>query len=117
MNARNLSRALLVALCLLGLSATAHASYFNVGVAVTIPPPALPVYEQPPCPASGYLWTPGYWSYDEDDGYYWIPGTWVVAPSPGLLWTPGYWAAVDDTYAWHDGYWALQSTIASGAAP
>lgn len=26
------------------------------------PPPELPVYEQPPIPAPGYLWTPGYWA-------------------------------------------------------
>src|SRR5271155_5197113 len=35
----------------------------SVGIAVHIGPPALPVYEQPICPAAGYLWTPGYWGY------------------------------------------------------
>jgi hypothetical protein len=24
-------------------------------------PPALPDYDQPPCPGDNYLWTPGYW--------------------------------------------------------
>ena len=26
------------------------------------PPPELPVYEQPPIPEPGYMWTPGYWA-------------------------------------------------------
>lgn len=76
----------------------------GIGVSVRIGPPALPVYEQPLCPGPGYLWTPGYWAWDDVDGYYWVPGTWVVAPV-GLLWTPGYWGWNDDVYAWNAGYW------------
>lgn len=74
------------------------------GVSVRIGPPALPVYEQPVCPGSGFLWVPGYWAYGPD-GYFWVPGTWVEPPEVGLLWTPGYWAWENDAYFWHDGYW------------
>jgi WXXGXW repeat (2 copies) len=45
-------------------------------ISITIAPPALPVYVQPPIPEPGYLWTPGYWAYGPD-GYFWVPGTWV----------------------------------------
>jgi hypothetical protein len=76
----------------------------TVGVSVGIAPPALPVYEQPPCPGDGYLWTPGYWAWGPD-GYYWVPGVWVIAPEVGFLWTPGYWGFVDGHYWWHGGYW------------
>lgn len=69
------------------------------------PPPPLPEYDQPPMPAPGYLWTPGYWGWNNYD-YYWVPGTWVEPPRPGLLWTPGYWGFVDGVYAFHRGYWA-----------
>jgi hypothetical protein len=31
-----------------------------VSVSITVAPPALPVYVQPPCPGDGYMWTPGY---------------------------------------------------------
>ena len=31
----------------------------GVGLSITIAPPVLPVYEQPPIPAAGYIWTPG----------------------------------------------------------
>jgi YXWGXW repeat-containing protein len=80
----------------------------GVSISVRIGPPALPVYEQPICPGDGYLWTPGYWAWDDDDGYYWVPGTWVEAPEPGLLWTPGYWGWNDGVYAWNGGYWGPQ---------
>ena len=67
--------------------------------------PPLPVYEQPPIPAPGYIWTPGYWAWNNYE-HYWVPGTWVEPPEPGLLWTPGYWAVADDGYVFHRGYWA-----------
>jgi WXXGXW repeat (2 copies) len=76
----------------------------RVGVAITIAPPILPVYEQPICPGDGYMWTPGYWAWG-DDGYFWVPGTWVLAPEPGFLWTPGYWGWGDGSYVWYDGFW------------
>ncbi len=69
------------------------------------PPPPLPVYDQPPMPGPGYIWTPGYWSWNNYD-YYWTPGTWVLPPRAGLLWTPGYWAFADGVYVYNAGYWA-----------
>jgi hypothetical protein len=75
---------------------------FSVGFA----PPELPVYEQPICPGEGYIWTPGYWAWDDDDGdYYWVPGTWVESPQVGYLWTPGYWGWGGKAYVFHVGYW------------
>jgi len=82
-----LAVALLAAAFLL-LSHTANGA--NVALSVNIAPPPLPVYEQPPLPAPGYIWIPGYWSYGPD-GYFWVPGTWVLPPDPDLVWTPGYW--------------------------
>jgi len=99
---RNLIRALIATLSLTAVPVISQAELV-VGVSVGIPPPALPVYVQPPCPAPGYIWMPGYWAWD--DGYYWVPGTWVVAPAVGLLWTPGYWGWVNGAYLWHAGYW------------
>jgi len=77
-------------------------------VSQTAPPP-LPVYDQPPIPGPGYIWTPGYWGWSDDaDDYYWVPGTWVEPPEIGLLWTPGYWRYYDGSYLFSDGYWGLQ---------
>jgi hypothetical protein len=87
----------------LSIGTSAHA---GVSVAITIAPPPLPYYVQPPIPGDGYLWTPGYWSWDPDSGdYVWVPGTWVLPPSAGVLWTPGYWAFAPGGYFWHAGYW------------
>jgi hypothetical protein len=96
-------RALLFALAVLVAST---ASFAQLRISVGFGPPALPVYEQPPCPDEGYIWTPGYWAWSDDDGdYYWVPGTWVLAPEVGYLWTPPYWAWNDGAFVFYDGYW------------
>jgi hypothetical protein len=78
----------------------------QVALSINIGPPPLPIYAQPPIPGDGYMWTPGYWSWNTDENdYYWVPGTWVLAPFEGALWTPGYWGWGDGSYAWHRGYW------------
>src|SRR5580693_3952422 len=98
-------RLLLVAFVLMTIpAAMAPAASAGFGVAITIAPPALPVYVQPLCPGDGYIWTPGYWAYGPD-GYYWVPGTWGIAPEVGFLWTPGYWGWGGGGYFWHAGYW------------
>jgi hypothetical protein len=96
----------LLLLSFVSLAASRGASaQIGVGISVNFGPPPLPVYEQPICPAAGYLWTPGYWAYDDEDGYYWVPGTWVEAPQVGFLWTPGYWGWNNGVYVWNEGYW------------
>ena len=96
-------RALFLALLVFLVPAVSRAQV-SVGVSVHVGPPALPVYEQPPCPVEGYLWTPGYWAYGHK-GYYWVPGVWVAPPRVGLLWTPGYWGWSEGVYVFHAGYW------------
>ena len=103
MRTTSLIGALLLSLLIAGTADKAHAGLY---VSITVAPPPLVVYAQPPLPGPGYIWTPGYWSWDDDSGdYYWVPGAWVLAPEPGLLWTPGYWGWRDGIYAWNDGYW------------
>lgn len=103
---KNLLKVSILALFLSFASAGAFAQV-SVGLAVRIGPPPLPVYVQPPCPVDGYLWTPGYWAYNDIDGYYWVPGAWVAPPDPGYLWTPGYWGYDGGYYHFHRGYWGL----------
>jgi hypothetical protein len=101
MHTISLIRSLFFALCLLSVSA---ASFAQIGISVSFGPPPLPVYEQPICPAEGYIWTPGYWAWDGDD-YYWVPGTWVLVPEVGYFWTPGYWGWGGNAFFFHEGYW------------
>src|SRR5271170_2171892 len=104
MHSRNAVRSLLFSLILLVFSNSGLAQ-IGIGISVNFGPPALPVYEQPICPAAGYLWAPGYWAYDPLYGYYWVPGTWVLAPQVGFLWTPGYWGWGGAAFFFHEGYW------------
>jgi len=92
----------MLTLCLPASSAAQVA----VGITVGFAPPDLPIYEQPICPGEGYMWTPGYWAYDDDiSDYYWVPGTWVLAPEVGFLWTPGYWAWGGSGFVFYEGFW------------
>lgn len=102
---RNSIRFLLVAFVFMAASALAFGQ-IGVGISVNFAPPALPVYEQPVCPGDGYIWTPGYWAWDDEaDDYYWVPGTWVLAPEVGFLWTPGWWGWGGGAFFFHEGYW------------
>jgi hypothetical protein len=101
---RSIRKLLFAVVMMLALSAASYAQGF--AFSVSFGPPPLPVYEQPLCPGEGYIWTPGYWSYDNDyDDYYWVPGTWVLAPEVGFFWTPGYWAWNGVSFVFYDGYW------------
>jgi hypothetical protein len=103
MQLRHIGFILLLSVGLVGIPlASSYAQVICTGNAS--PPPELPVYDQPPIPDPGYIWTPGYWS-GGPLGYFWVPGTWVEPPSVGLLWTPGYWGFRDGIYVWNAGYW------------
>jgi hypothetical protein len=102
MRHRHLVMCLSLAFAAVALPAVAPAQVICISNAN--PPPELPDYDQPPIPAPGYIWTPGYWA-GGPYGYFWVPGTWVLPPEEGLLWTPGYWAWRDGIYLWTAGYW------------
>jgi hypothetical protein len=101
---RTLLFAALIALSMFAVPAAQAQIGIGIGISVHVAPPVLPVYEQPPLPAAGFIWTPGYWAYGAA-GYYWVPGVWVHPPRVGFLWTPGYWGFAGGVYGWHGGYW------------
>src|SRR5581483_1242977 len=107
MRIRRSLRWLIGAIVVLTLSTGAFAQ-IGIGISVSFAPPPLPIYDQPLCPAEGYIWTPGYWAWDADvEDYYWVPGTWVLAPEVGVLWTPPWWGWENAVYVFHEGYWGL----------
>jgi len=93
---------ILVMTALFGVQAFAAVQF-----SVTVAPPPIAVFDQPPCPGDGYIWIPGYYQYG-DYGYYWVPGHWVTPPGAGLFWTPGYWGFAGGRYTWREGYWGHQ---------
>src|SRR5258708_24234516 len=106
---------LLLAAVLVPIAARSSAASAQVVLSVAIAPPPLVVYAQPICPAHGYIWTPGYWSYSDDGGYFWVPGTWVSAPEVGFLLAPGYWGWANGLYVWNVGYWRPKARFYSGS--
>src|SRR5450631_3124695 len=60
----------------------------EISISVTIAPPELPVYEQPPVPGPGFLWAPGYWAYQDHD-YYWVPPPGSSRRKPASSGLPG----------------------------
>jgi WXXGXW repeat (2 copies) len=100
------SRLLLPVIAVLALlgAPTPSPAAVSIGISVGIAPPLIPIYEQPPIPGYGYIWTPGYWAYGPY-GYYWVPGTWVMPPTIGFLWTPPWWGWSNGVYLFHGGYW------------
>src|SRR5579862_4516053 len=108
MSWKNAFRIMTVAIALMGAMALPGIASAQVGIGISVgfAPPEIPVYEQPICPGDGYIWTPGYWAWDDDFGdYYWVPGTWVLAPEPGFLWTPAYWGWGGSGFVFYQGYW------------
>jgi WXXGXW repeat (2 copies) len=79
---RNLSmsrRLILPVLCALAVALAAASGFARVGVVVGFAPPVPVVEAVPPPPAPGYVWQPGYWSWNGVQ-YVWVPGAYVVAP-------------------------------------
>jgi hypothetical protein len=102
---KKLWSAAILSVSVLPCAGTASAQV-SIGISVNLAPPPLPVYAQPPLPGPDYIWTPGYWAWDDyAESYFWVPGTWVLAPRPGLLWTPPWWGWSNGVYVFHSGYW------------
>jgi hypothetical protein len=80
-------RLILPVLCAAALTLAAAPGVARVGVVVGFAPPAPVVEVAPPPPAPGYVWQPGYWSWNGVQ-YVWVPGGYVVAPYVHAAWSP-----------------------------
>jgi hypothetical protein len=74
----------------------------TVVVAPSAPPP-VPVEVIPVAPDPYYVWTPGYYSWN--DGWIWIRGRYVARPRPTAIWVGGHWARHGHSYIWIGGGW------------
>ena len=70
----------------------------DVGVA---PPP--PQAEVVPVVQPGYVWAPGYWSYQGPQPV-WVPGRMIPA-QPGYHWVPEHWVQRGPRYHFVPGRW------------
>lgn len=70
----------------------------NIGLA-----PPMPRMEVVPPPRMGYVWAPGYWSWDGGT-YIWIGGRWIPE-RPGYYWRPERWEPRERHYHFAPGGW------------
>jgi YXWGXW repeat-containing protein len=96
---------IVLAISLAGCVAYARApgpgpGYYGVVVDVAPPPPR--VIEVPP-PRAGFVWAPGYWSWN-GRAHVWIEGHWV-AERPGYRWVPDRWEEYNGRWRYVRGHW------------
>ena len=76
----------------------------RVGVVVGFAPPAPVVEVVPPLPAPGYVWQPGYWSWNGFQ-YVWVPGAYAAPPFVHATWVPPIWIRHGHGWRWVPGHW------------
>jgi hypothetical protein len=97
------TRKALLAMFLVGSFALPLSAYGAVNIDVDIAPPA-PQYESAP-PRDGYVYTPGYWQWDEArHNHAWVKGEYVPARR-GEHWVAPEWQARDGRYHFNEGRW------------
>jgi hypothetical protein len=81
-------------------------------ISTTVAPPELPVYDQPPIPAPGYNWTPGYWGW-HDGIYAWNAGYWGphVGFYGGINYGFGYGGVGYGGGFWRGGAFSYNTTV------
>jgi hypothetical protein len=74
-------------------------------VYVRVGPPAPVVETRIVAPGPGYVWIPGYYTWD-GRVYVWVPGRWDRAPRARARWVPARWVH-DPRHGWYlvDGHW------------
>jgi len=74
-------------------------------VYVRVGPPAPIVETRVVAPGPGYVWLPGFYSWN-GAVYAWRPGRWERAPRPRAVWVPGRWVR-EGRHGWYfvEGHW------------
>jgi YXWGXW repeat-containing protein len=98
------ARAILPFLCAAALTLAVGPGLARVGVVVGIAPPAPAIEVVPAPPAPGYVWQPGYWSWNGVQ-YVWVPGVYVAPPFVHAVWVPGRWVRHGGGWVWAAGHW------------
>lgn len=75
----------------------------RAAVYVNLAPPA-PIVEAVPAPRVGYVWAPGYYSWN-GHRHVWRHGYWVRERA-GRHWVAHRWERRGNGWYFHDGYWA-----------
>jgi len=93
--------ALILTFALSGLSACASPRgrlYVRVG------PPAPIVETRVVAPGPGYVWLPGFYSWN-GAAYVWVPGRWERPLRERAVWVPGRWVRERRGWYYIEGHW------------
>ena len=101
---KTLAHALILATALTAASACVTAAPRRSRVYVRVGPPAPIVETRIVAPGPGYVWIPGYHTWD-GRAYVWRPGRWDRRPRANAVWVPARW--VRDRRGWYliEGHW------------
>jgi WXXGXW repeat (2 copies) len=86
-------RAIIPFLCAAAPTLAAAPGVAGIGVVVGVAPPAPVVEPVPSPPDPGYVWQPGYWSWNGVQ-YVWVPGAYVAAPTSTRYGSPEPWSGM-----------------------
>lgn len=76
----------------------------NAQVYVRIGPPPPVVEHYGPPPHRGWVWQPGYHTWD-GHRYVWRAGVWVAPPRPHAVWVAPHWAHRRGGWVLVEGHW------------
>jgi len=94
-----------IAVAVLATALTACATAEPRGrVYIRVGPPAPIVETRVVAPGPGYVWVPGYHSWD-GRAYVWAPGAWVRPPRPHAHWVKAHWTHRGGGWVFVEGYW------------
>jgi hypothetical protein len=71
---------------------------------VRVGPPAPIVETRIVAPGPGYIWIPGYHTWN-GAAYVWVPGRWDRPPRPRAYWVPGRWVRERRGWYYIEGHW------------
>lgn len=89
-------------------SASVALRFSNVAVDLDFGPPPARV-EVVPAPRAGYVWSSGYWGWQEHR-HIWVPGAWIVA-RPSYDWVAQRWEHGDRGWHFQPGYWSPHPVV------
>lgn len=105
-------RGIILLAALAGFSMACGPHYAEVAYVTTTngQPPSPYDEEVGAAPGASYVWSPGYWWWDNTT-YIWIRGSWILPPGPGYIWVRPGWVWSGGRYVFISGRWARRGQV------
>lgn len=90
--------------CAIATMLTAGIGAARVGVYVATPPPAPRIERMSRRPGPGFVWTPGFYSWN-GRRYVWVGGRWMRPPRGRTRFVTGAWVRSGRGWHYRPGFW------------